>query len=141
MPMCVGMPNSRTMPLDDEFRPRRHTRASREAALARLDWLANLMDAALVIPGTRRTVGLDAVFGLVPGIGDLATAAVSLYIVKQARELGAPRHLVVRMAGNVAVDAVFGAVPLVGDAFDVLWRANKRNMKLLRGHFDRVGLD
>jgi len=133
------MATTRTMPLGGERRP--HDRVSRQAALERLDWLANLMDAAIVIPGTRRTVGLDAVIGLAPGIGDLLTAAVSLYIVRQARVLGAPRHLVLRMTGNVAVDALFGAVPLVGDAFDVLWRANKRNMTLLRAHFDRVGLD
>jgi hypothetical protein len=63
---------------------------------------------------------------------------MSLYIVREARALGAPLHLVARMLANVALDGVFGAVPLVGDAFDVAWRANRRNMTLLQGHLDRV---
>ena len=70
--------------------------------------------------------------GLVPGIGDLLTTAMSLYIVHEARQLGAPAFLVARMLGNVAIDGVVGAVPLVGDVFDVMWRSNRRNMRLLQ---------
>ena len=82
--------------------------------------------------------GLDALIGLVPGIGDAITTAIALYIVNEARALGAPRLLVARMVANVALDGVVGAVPLVGDAFDVAFRANRRNMALLRDHLDKT---
>jgi hypothetical protein len=111
---------------------------SREARVARLDALANLLDTAVLIPGTNIRFGLDALIGLVPGIGDAITTVLSLYIVNEARALGAPPLLIARMVANVALDGIVGAVPLVGDAFDVAWRANRRNMKLLRDHLDRV---
>ena len=111
---------------------------SREARLARIDALANLLDSAFLIPGTDIRLGLDALIGLVPGIGDVITTALGLYIVNEARALGAPRLLIARMVANVALDGVVGAVPLVGDVFDVAWRANRRNMKLLRDHLDRT---
>jgi len=135
------MPRTRTI---DTTPPRSragytHNDFTRRAALERLDWLANLMDSAVVIPGTRITVGLDALIGLAPGIGDTVTTLISLWMVKEAHELGAPRHLIARMIGNVALDGLVGAVPLLGDAFDVMFRANKRNMKLLREHFEREG--
>ena len=110
--------------------------ASRADRIARLDALANLLDTALVIPGTNVRFGLDSLIGLVPGIGDTITTLTSLYIVHEAHQLGAPRHLIVRMLANVALDGVVGSVPLVGDAFDVLWRSNRRNMTLLREHLD-----
>jgi hypothetical protein len=105
---------------------------SRGARIARMDALATLLDTALVIPGTNVRFGLDALIGLFPAIGDIITTALSLFIVHEAYQLGAPGHVIARMLGNVALDGVFGAVPLVGDAFDVLWRANRRNMRLLR---------
>ena len=107
---------------------------SRAERIARLDALANLLDTAFVLPGTNIRFGFDAMIGLIPGIGDAITTVMSLYIVREARELGAPRHLIARMLVNVALDGVVGAVPLLGDAFDVLWRANRRNMALLRNH-------
>jgi len=112
--------------------------ASRAERIARLDALASLLDTAILIPGTNVRFGLDAVIGLVPGIGDAITTMLSLYIVKEARALGAPRHVILRMLGNVALDGVVGAVPLAGDLFDVMWRANRRNMKLLRDWLDRT---
>jgi hypothetical protein len=118
-----------------------HTRASRQAALERLDWIAHLMDSAVVVPGTKITVGLDALLGLAPGIGDTVTSLISLWMVKEAHELGVPRHLIARMIGNVALDGLVGVVPVLGDAFDVMWRANRRNMRLLREHFEREGWD
>jgi hypothetical protein len=80
--------------------------------------------------------GLDALIGLFPVVGDIITTALSLFIVHEAYQLGAPDHVIARMLGNVALDGVFGAVPLVGDAFDVLWRANRRNVQLLREWLD-----
>ncbi|MEA2982627.1 MAG: hypothetical protein QOF09_4450, partial [Alphaproteobacteria bacterium] len=78
--------------------------------------------------------GFDAMIGLIPGIGDAITTVMSLYIVQEARALGAPRHVIARMLANVALDGIVGAVPFLGDAFDVMWRANRRNMTLLRNH-------
>jgi hypothetical protein len=109
---------------------------SRAERMARLDALANLLDTAFIIPGTNIRFGFDAMIGLVPGIGDAITTVMSLYIVREARELGVPRHLIARMLVNVAIDGVVGAVPFLGDAFDVMWRANRRNMALLRNHLD-----
>jgi hypothetical protein len=116
----------------DWTRPR-----SRRERMARLDALATLLDTAVLIPGTDIRFGLDALIGLVPGIGDAITTAMSLFIVHEARQLGAPGHVIARMLGNVALDGVVGAVPLVGDAFDVMWRSNKRNMRLLYDWLER----
>jgi hypothetical protein len=107
---------------------------SRAQRIARLDALATLLDTAFVVPGTNVRFGVDALLGLVPGIGDAITTAMSLYIVKEARALGAPRWLVARMLGNVAIDGLVGAVPLMGDVFDVAFRANRRNLALLQKH-------
>ena len=107
----------------DLTRPR-----SRGARIARIDALATLLDTALAIPGTGVRFGLDALIGLFPVVGDIITTALSLFIVHEAYQLGAPGHVI---AGNVALDGVLGSVPLVGDAFDVLWRANRRNVRLL----------
>jgi hypothetical protein len=110
---------------------------SREERLARIDALSVLLDTAFVIPGTNIRFGLDALIGLVPGIGDAVTTVMSLYIVNEARALGAPRLLIARMLANVALDGFVGAIPLVGDAFDVVFRANRRNMALLLAYLDR----
>jgi hypothetical protein len=109
-------------------------------ALARLERLSRLLDTAIVVPGTSIRLGADAAIGLVPGIGDLITTAISSYIVYEAHRLGAPKHLIARMVGNVVIDSVIGAIPLAGDVFDVLWRANRRNVRLLRDHLTRPGV-
>jgi Domain of unknown function (DUF4112) len=111
---------------------------SREQRIARIDVLATLMDTAFLIPGTNIRFGLDALIGLVPGFGDAITTIISLYIVNEARALGAPPLLIVRMLANVAVDGLVGAIPLAGDAFDVVFRANRRNIALLREHLDTI---
>jgi hypothetical protein len=112
---------------------------SRQQRLARIDKLATLLDSALVVPGTNIRFGLDAIVGLVPGIGDLVTSLVSLYIVHEARQLGAPTHLLVRMVANIAIDGIVGSAPIAGDIFDVMWRANRRNMTLLYDHLRSKG--
>ena len=111
---------------------------TREQRIARIDALATLLDTAIVIPGTQIRFGLDAVIGLLPGIGDVITTVLALFIVSEARSLGAPPLLIARMIVNVALDGVVGAVPLAGDVFDVAFRANRRNMALLRDHLDKV---
>ena len=99
--------------------------------LARARTLARLLDSAARIPGTGIRFGLDPIIGLVPGLGDVAGAALSGYLVLLAQRLGAPRAVVLRMLANVAVDTVGGTIPLIGDAFDVAFKSNTRNLELL----------
>jgi hypothetical protein len=103
-----------------------------EQRLARFEALAKLLDIAFMLPGTKIRYGVDGVIRLIPVVGDLLATAFSLWLVREARALGAPWHVTARMLGNVAVDGVVGMVPLAGDAFDVLFRANMRNVRLLR---------
>lgn len=110
------------------------TAGSEEDRLRRLDKLSRLLDNAFAIPGTRFRIGLDGILGLIPGIGDATGAALSIYLIVQAARLGLPVSTLLRMVGNVALETVVGAVPIVGDIFDIVWKANIRNMALLRGH-------
>jgi hypothetical protein len=100
----------------------------------KLELLAQWMDSAFQIPGLGTRIGLDAFIGLVPGVGDTLTSLVSLYILNAARQYGVPRVTLMRMAANVAVDYLLGSVPLLGDMFDVYWKANLKNVALLRQH-------
>ena len=111
-----------------------------EEAVARLEALGRLMDGAFVVPGTNIRLGLDAIIGLVPVAGDVISGVVSSYLIWEARQLGAPRWLIARMMANTLLDTTFGAIPVVGDAFDLLFRANMKNMALLRRHMEKRGL-
>lgn len=113
--------------------------AETEQSLARLDALSRVMDSAFTIPGTSITMGVDALLGLLPGIGDAISATISSYLIWEAKQLGAPKLVLARMAGNVAIDTVVGAVPLVGDVFDVAYRANRKNVALLKRHLEKQG--
>ncbi|MFT4002420.1 MAG: DUF4112 domain-containing protein [Rhizobium sp.] len=106
--------------------------------LRRMRGLARLMDTALRIPGTRFSFGADSIIGLVPGVGDFAGAAISLYIVNEARKMGVPNDKLLKMLANIGFDAVVGSEPLVGDLFDVYFKSNRRNLELVLDHF---GLD
>ncbi|RAX41074.1 DUF4112 domain-containing protein [Rhizobium tropici] len=110
----------------------------RLARLRRMRGLARLMDTALRIPGTGFSFGVDSLIGLDPGVGDFAGAAVSLYIVNEARRLGVPNDKLLKMLANIGFDAAAGSVPLVGDLFDVYFKSNRRNLDLVLEHF---GLD
>lgn len=110
---------------------------SQAERLNRLRALARLLDARFGIPGTRFRLGLDSILGLVPGIGDAATAAVSLYMLVEARRLGVGMPTLMRMGWNVALDLGLGAVPLVGDVFDFFWKSNLKNMDLLEADLER----
>ncbi|MGE0238156.1 MAG: DUF4112 domain-containing protein [Parvibaculaceae bacterium] len=109
----------------------------RARSLARLKRLAHLMDSALRIPGTRIRFGADSALGLVPGAGDVIGLGISAFALMEAVRLGAPPRLIARMIGNVAVDTGLGAIPIAGDIFDVLFKSNTRNLKLLLEHFER----
>jgi len=112
---------------------------SREQRLTRLEMIAKLLDVAFILPGTKVRYGVDGIIGLIPVVGDIIATALSLWVVREARALGAPWHLTARMLGNVAIQGVVGAVPVAGDAFDVLFRANMRNARLLRRWLERQG--
>jgi hypothetical protein len=105
---------------------------TREQRLARLDAIARLLDVAFILPGTNIRYGIDGIIRLIPVVGDLVASAFSLWLVREARSLGAPWHVTARMLANVALEGTVGLVPVAGDAFDVLFRANMRNMRLLR---------
>ena len=107
---------------------------ARAPHLARVRALARLLDTAARVPGTGIRFGLDAILGLVPGLGDLAGTAVAGYIVLAAARLGAPPALLLRMLLNLGIDTAVGAVPVLGDVFDVAWRANVRNVALIEEH-------
>lgn len=111
--------------------------AESEAALARLDRLAWMLDSALRVPGTSIRFGADAASNLLPGIGPLVSKGVSAWLILEAARLGVPRPVLLRMAGNIALDAAIGAVPLLGWTADIFLRANRRNMALLRDHLAR----
>lgn len=105
----------------------------------RLNWLAWLLDSSIPIRGTPFTIGIDALIGLFPVIGDLIGVLLSSYILGQAARLGAPRIVLMRMAFNVGVEGIVGMVPFAGDVFDAAWKANQRNMRLLNAWLDRPG--
>lgn len=110
---------------------------TREQRLARLDTIANLLDVAFVVPGTNIRYGIDGLIQLIPVVGDVIATALSLWLVREARAIGAPWHVTSRMLGNVALQGVAGMVPFAGDAFDVLFRANVRNVRMLRRWIDK----
>ena len=101
-----------------------------------LELLAHWQDAVFEIPGLRWRFGLDAILGLIPGLGDAVSAFASVYILRTATSFGVSRATMARMTLNIVLDLVVGALPFVGDLFDVYWKANKRNVALLRRHFD-----
>jgi hypothetical protein len=113
---------------------------SRRAALDRIDFLSKLFDTAFILPGTNVRFGVEAVLRLIPGIGDAAASALSCYLLYEARRLELPTHVFARMVGNVAVEGIVGAIPVLGDLFDVGFRANRRNVRILRDYFEREGL-
>lgn len=113
------------------------TTAEREAALDRLRRFANLMDSAFRVPGTNFEMGLEGLVGLIPGIGDFASAVVAFYVPFEAVRMGAPWAKVAQMLFNILVDAVLGTIPVVGDLFDIAFKANNRNVRLLEEYLDR----
>jgi hypothetical protein len=104
---------------------------------ARLNHLAWLLDNSIRLPGTNFRVGLEALLGFVPVIGDAAGVVLSGYIVHEAARLGVPAGILFRMVLNVAIEGVLGSVPFAGDIFDAAWKANQRNVDLLNAYLDR----
>ena len=107
--------------------------------IRRLEMLANLLDAQFGIPGTRLSFGLDSLVGLIPGIGDAITAVPAAYIIYRAERLGVPAPVLARMIANLLIDTAVGSVPVVGDLFDAAFKANRRNVALLKEHLAKEG--
>jgi hypothetical protein len=102
------------------------------AAIGRMETVAMLLDSGVELPVVGIKIGLDPLLGLLPGAGDLLAALASLYIVAEAARLGVSTWTLAQMLCNVALDTAVGTVPLLGDAFDVVWRANDRNVRLVK---------
>lgn len=104
----------------------------------RVEALERMLEGLFEVPGLGgRKVGLDSIVGLIPVAGDVVTAAMGLYMVWEARNIGMPKWQLWRMAGNVGIDSLVGAVPLAGDLFDFAFRSNTRNLRLIRKHLDK----
>ncbi len=103
----------------------------------RIEAMEHLLERSFTIPGVNYPVGLDSIVGLVPVVGDLVTAAMGAYLVWEARNIGLPKWKLWRMAGNVAFDTAVGAIPIAGDAFDLLFRSNTRNLRIVKRHLDK----
>src|SRR6185312_4410482 len=103
----------------------------------RVEAMEKLLERLFVIPGTRQPVGLDAILDLIPGVGDIAGAALGAYIVWEARNLGMSKWQLTRMSGNVGVDFLLGLIPWVGAIPDFFFRSNSRNLRMIRRHLDK----
>jgi hypothetical protein len=107
---------------------------AQEQRLQGLRKLAALLDSAFIVPGTSYRIGLDPIFGLIPGLGDLVSPLFTVGILVQGWQIGIPKVVQLRMIFNVAIDSLVGAVPIVGDLFDFAWKSNDMNMTLLERH-------
>jgi hypothetical protein len=107
------------------------------AVRQRLEAMERLLERSLTVTGTRFPIGLDAIAGLIPVVGDVITAAMGAWLVWEAKNLGLPKWQLWRMAANVGIDTAVGAVPVVGDVFDFAFRSNSRNLKIVKRHLDK----
>ena len=104
---------------------------------ARVEAMEMLLERSFRLPGVNVPVGLDAIIGLIPVVGDIITTAMGAYIVWEARNLGLSKWQLTRMGANVAVDGLLGLIPVVGDAADLMFRSNTRNLRIIRKHLDK----
>jgi hypothetical protein len=112
-----------------------------QATRRRLRRYATLLDSGIGVPGTRWQIGIEALIGLIPGVGDLAGALLGGWFVVEALRLRAPGRLVAKMIGNIVFDVLLGVVPLLGDVADFVFKSNRRNLDLLDAHLDaRLGV-
>ena len=103
----------------------------------RIEAMELLLERSFRIPGINYPVGLDAIIGLIPILGEIVTTAMGAYIIWEARNLGLPRWKIWRMIGNTAFDTAIGAVPVIGDAADLIFRSNTRNLRIIKKHLDK----
>ncbi|WP_114951006.1 DUF4112 domain-containing protein [Sphingosinicella terrae] len=103
----------------------------------RIEAMEGLLERAFTVPGMNRRVGVDAILGLVPVVGDVVAAAMGAWLIWEARNLGMSKFQIARMTGNLAFDTALGAIPIVGDVFDFLFRSNSRNLRIMRRWLDK----
>ena len=103
----------------------------------RIEAMEMLLERSFRIPGINYPIGLDAIIGLIPVLGEIVTTAMGAYIIWEARNLGLPRWKIWRMVGNTAFDTAIGAVPVIGDAADLVFRSNTRNLRIIKKHLDK----
>ena len=102
-----------------------------EEKLLRLKLLSERLDELTKIPGTNQKIGIDAIIGLIPILGDLIGAVFSTYIMYSGIKMGVSSKVVTKMAANIGIEFIIGSFPIIGDIFDILWKANKRNVELI----------
>lgn len=107
------------------------------AVRQRIEAMEKLLERLFVLPVVNRPVGLDAIIGLVPVVGDVIATAMGAWLVWEARNLGMSKFHLARMIGNIGIDTAVGAVPVVGDLFDVAFRSNSRNLRIIKRHLDK----
>lgn len=110
---------------------------SHNTDIKKLDRLAWLLDSSIKIPGTQRTIGVDGIIGLIPGIGDLSSGLISAYIVLQALQMDVSKSVISKMIVNILLDTTIGAIPLFGDIFDIIYKSNQRNVSLISNHLEK----
>jgi hypothetical protein len=122
----------------ESFEALKTSSPNRRDAVHRMEIVARILDTAFTIPGTRQRFGVDAIIGLVPGLGDIITTLLSSYIIWEARNLGVSRFAIGRMLFNLGIHATIGAIPGIGDVFDAFFRVNQRNMRIVRSQLLRA---
>ncbi len=105
-----------------------------EEKLTRLRQLSENLDESFTIPGTNIKFGIDALIGLVPGGGDLIGSLFSLYLLRTAIKMKLPKSAIISIMFNIIIDTTIGIVPVIGDIFDIFWKSNKRNMRIIEKH-------
>jgi hypothetical protein len=103
----------------------------------RLEAMEKLLERAFIVPGINRPVGMDAIVGLVPVVGDLITASMGAWLLWEARNLGMPKLQLTRMAAHIGMDSLLGAIPLAGDLFDFAYRSNTKNVRIIKRYLDK----
>ena len=103
----------------------------KEEKLIRLKRLSERLDNTFTIPGTKYKIGIEALIGAVPIIGDLIGGILASYIMYSGMKMGAPPRIIARMAVNIAIDFAIGSIPIIGDLFDLVWKANRKNVELI----------
>jgi len=112
-------------------------RPTQQSVRQRVEALEHVLERMFVIPGINRPVGLDVILDVIPGVGDVAGAALGSYMVWEARNLGMSKWQMGRMAGNVGIDFLLGLIPVIGVVPDFFFRSNSRNLKIIKRHFDK----
>ena len=103
----------------------------------RLEGMERVLERAFVVPGINRPIGMDAIVGVIPVVGDLVTASMGAWLLWEARNLGMSKFQLTRMAGHIGMDSLLGAIPLVGDLFDFAYRSNSKNLRIIKRYLDK----